>query len=98
MTTARSFAELRKQLSPAARRQAEARAQAILAKLRRQETLTQVKLARRLGISQAAVSKLERRSDMSIRTLRRYAEADGGFLEIVAKLPLCRVHLDHLGR
>lgn len=97
MTMARPFSELRKQLSPTARRQAEARAQKILAKLRRQEKLTQVKLAKALGISQAAVSKLERQSDMSIRTLRRYVEAAGGSLEITAKLPSGRVRLDHLG-
>lgn len=36
---ARPFAELRTQLSPSARRQAEAQAQAILAKLRRREKL-----------------------------------------------------------
>jgi len=57
-----------------------------------------VKLATALGISQAAVSKLERQSDMSIRTLRRYVEAAGGALEIVAKLPSGKLRLDHLGK
>ena len=95
---ARPFAKLRNRLSPAARRQAEAQAQAILATLRRREKLTQVRLAKALGISQAAVSKLERQSDMSIRTLRRYVEAAGGSLEIVAKLPSGRVPLNHLGK
>lgn len=95
---ARPFAKLRNQLSPSARRQAEAQAQAILATLRRREKLTQVELAKALGISQAAVSKLERQSDMSIRTLRRYVEAAGGSLEIVAKLPSGKLHLDHLGK
>jgi transcriptional regulator with XRE-family HTH domain len=98
MTVTRPFAKLRNQLSPAARRQAEAQAQAILATLRRRENLTQAKLAKALGISQAAVSKLERQSDMSIRTLRRYVEAAGGSLEIVAKLPSGKLHLDHLGK
>ena len=42
------------------------------------------------------MSKLERQSNMSIRTLRRYVEAAGGKLEIVAKLPSGKVHLDQL--
>lgn len=48
---AKPFSNLRKQLTPAARRQAEARAQKTLGKLRRQEKLTRGKLARALGVS-----------------------------------------------
>jgi len=36
---------------------------------------------------QAAVSKLERRTDMYLRTLRSYIEAMGGQLEIIARFP-----------
>jgi DNA-binding Xre family transcriptional regulator len=51
--------------------------------LRRSLGLTQVELARRLAMSQSDLSKLERRSDVRISTLGRYAEALGGRLRIV---------------
>ncbi len=44
-------------------------------------------MARKLHIQQAAVSKLERRTDMYLSTLRSYIEAMGGTLEIVAHFP-----------
>jgi transcriptional regulator with XRE-family HTH domain len=43
---------------------------------------TQEELASRLGVQQAAVSRLERRSDITLSSLRRYVEALGGQLEI----------------
>jgi len=46
-----------------------------------------VKLAETLNVNQAAVSKIERRTDMYISTLRAYIRAMGGDLEIVAKFP-----------
>jgi len=44
-------------------------------------------LAAALYVNQAAISKLERRTDMYISTLRAYIKAMGGDLEIVAKFP-----------
>ena len=44
-------------------------------------------MARTLGVKQAAVSKLERRTDMYVSTLRGLIEAMGGTLEIVARFP-----------
>lgn len=49
--------------------------------------MSQEELARILGVNQASVSKLERRTDMYIRTLRRFVEAMGGELEITARFP-----------
>lgn len=58
-----------------------------LNELRQARALSQVKLAETLHVNQAAVSKIERRTDMYISTLRAYIRAMGGDLEIVAKFP-----------
>ena len=83
------FAEL-----PESRRKAiQARAETLiaeeltLAELREACRRSQAELAEKLGVQQAAVSKLERRADMYLSTLRRLVEAMGGTLEIVAQFP-----------
>jgi len=38
-------------------------------------------------VNQAAISKLERRTDMYIGTLRSYIKAMGGDLEVIARFP-----------
>jgi hypothetical protein len=48
---------------------------------------SQEAVAKRLHIKQAAVSKLERRTDMYLCTLRSCIEATGGKLEIIARFP-----------
>ena len=48
---------------------------------------TQQDLAARLHVGQDTISRLERRSDMLLSTLRRYVEAMGGNLELVAQFP-----------
>jgi transcriptional regulator with XRE-family HTH domain len=58
-----------------------------LQELRKALALTQEQLAEELGISQAAVSKMENRPDMYIRTLARFVEAMGGKLIITANFP-----------
>lgn len=55
--------------------------------LRRARTLTQKHMAKKLGVGQESVSKLENRSDLMISTLRNYVEAMGGTLNLVAKFP-----------
>ena len=54
-----------------------------LAALRRSHGLTQVELARRMGISQSDLSKLERRRDIRLSTLRAHAAALGGDIRIL---------------
>lgn len=46
---------------------------------------TQVELAREAGISQAELSRNESAGDHLVSTLRRYVEALGGELEILAR-------------
>lgn len=50
-------------------------------------SMTQEQLANILGVKQTAVSKMERRTDMYISTLRGIIKAMGGQLEIRAVLP-----------
>ena len=52
--------------------------------LREAAGLTQEELAQRVAITQSQLSKLERREDHRISTVRRYVAALGGELEIVA--------------
>ena len=49
--------------------------------------VTQVHLAKILGVNQAAVSKLERRADMYVSTLQSFVKAMGGELKITARFP-----------
>jgi transcriptional regulator with XRE-family HTH domain len=58
-----------------------------LHELRRALRLSQQTLARRLKTDQAQISRLEQRTDLFVSTLRRYVEALGGELEIVASFP-----------
>jgi len=58
-----------------------------LAGLRARRGLSQAAVAEALGISQSDVSKLERRSDLRLSTLRRYLAALGGTAAIVVRIP-----------
>jgi hypothetical protein len=58
-----------------------------LRQLRDARKQSQAEIAKRLGVKQAAVSKLERRTDMYISTLRDLIRAMGGELQIVATFP-----------
>ena len=60
---------------------------ATLKDLRNAVARTQVDLAARLGVGQDTVSRIERRSDILLSTLRRCIEALGGELKLVASLP-----------
>jgi DNA-binding XRE family transcriptional regulator len=80
-------------LSPARRRKVEARAAELIAEemtlreLRTARKLTQVRMARALGITQDSVSRLEKRSDLLLSTLRKTIKAMGGNLSLVAEFP-----------
>lgn len=55
--------------------------------LRLANGFTQLEMANRLGVGQAAVSKIEQRGDVQISTLQRYVEALGARLRIDAEFP-----------
>ncbi len=58
-----------------------------LQELRKAKKSSQEAVAKRLKVNQAAVSKLERRTDMYVSTLRSFIEAMGGTLDIIARFP-----------
>ena len=88
-----SISEKITKLSPAQRRKVEARAAELVAEemtlreLRRARKLTQVRVAKKLGVTQDSVSRIERRSDLLLSTLRRTVEAMGGKLSLVVEFP-----------
>lgn len=57
-----------------------------LAAIRHATGLTQIQLAAKLGVGQAAVSKIERQSDMLVSTLAYYLTALGVDAQIVVKV------------
>lgn len=64
-----------------------------LRELRDLAGVTQVDLAEDIGISQAELSRFENRGDVRMSTLRRYVEALGGKLEVIATLRDKRITL-----
>ena len=58
-----------------------------LRQIREATGTTQVALAEKLATGQAEISRLERREDMSLSTLRRYAAALGAECEVVFVFP-----------
>jgi DNA-binding XRE family transcriptional regulator len=58
-----------------------------LREIRELTGISQAELGRRLGIQQAAVSKVERRQDLHLDTLAAIVKALGGTLELKAKFP-----------
>ena len=90
---ARNVNDLINALPVSRRRKIEKRAHLLISEemtlqeLRRAREMTQVKMARRLGVAQKQISDIEKRTDMHISTLRRQVEALGGELTLVAKFP-----------
>jgi transcriptional regulator with XRE-family HTH domain len=87
---AKKFSELRDNISPESRaranvKAAQLRAEYPLYELRRVRGLSQECIAKTLNVSQANVSKIEKRTDLYISTLRSHIRAMGGDLEIRAK-------------
>jgi DNA-binding XRE family transcriptional regulator len=58
-----------------------------LRELRRLRKLTQSRLSKKLKIGQEGISRIERRQDMNVSTLRSYVEGVGGELWIEARFP-----------
>ena len=100
---AKKFKNLRDKMSPERRKKIDTMTREMLAEmpmheLRRAKQLSQVQLAKLLDVKQGSVSKLERRTDLYISTLRRYIEAMGGELELQAHFPEGSVTIAELGQ
>src|SRR5688500_11533859 len=87
-----SWKDIRNTADPETIARAERKTEAMRAsmdmdELRKARRVTQAELADRLNIQQGNVSRLERRDDMHLSTLREVVEALGGELEITARFP-----------
>jgi DNA-binding XRE family transcriptional regulator len=99
---AKNWREVRRALSPEREAHTKARVEKEVAKLpltelRKARLMTQARLAEILQVNQGAISKIEKRSDMYLSTLRSYVEAMGGNLDIRAVFPEGEVVLDQFG-
>jgi ribosome-binding protein aMBF1 (putative translation factor) len=96
---AKSFKNLRERMSPAARQRSESLAMDLrkeighLNELRTALGISQEELGELLSRKQAAISRLERRNDMHVSTLREFVKALGGHLELIASFPDGSYHL-----
>src|ERR1017187_6984042 len=77
-----------------ARRVREAAGVMTLYQLREARSLTQVNLAKVLNINQGAVSKMEKRTDMYVSTLRNFIQAMGGQLQVKAIFPEGEIQIE----
>lgn len=92
MTGRHSFDRLREGMTAEQRANAATKAAALreemtLAELRQARELTQETLGETLHVGQTAIAKMEKRADMYVSNLRRFIQAMGGELDIVARFP-----------
>jgi transcriptional regulator len=85
-----TWTDLKARMKPETRARVEAEALALsgelhLSQLRRARGLTQEAMADLLGVNQAEVSKMERRAELYVGTLRKFIEAMGGDLVLAAR-------------
>ncbi|MEP6902847.1 MAG: XRE family transcriptional regulator [Actinomycetota bacterium] len=95
---AKSFKNLRNKMSPESKKLSAEIARNLseeirLTELRNALGINQEELGELLNKKQAAISRLERRSDMHISTLREFIKALGGKLEIIATFPDASYHI-----
>jgi DNA-binding transcriptional regulator YiaG len=95
----KSFKILRQKMSKPAQSAAASKTRKMLKEMPLQELrqalqMSQKHLGKLLSQEQAAISRMERRTDMYISTLRTYIEALGGKLDIVACFPEGKVHIN----
>ena len=88
----RNFKELQRKMAPGPRARSDAKANAMLKdmaldELRAARAMTQEELGQKLGLKQAAISRMERRTDVYVSTLAKFVEAIGGQLEIRVVFP-----------
>ena len=84
------WSDIKARSKPETRARIEAEAQRLsddlhLSQLRKARGLTQETMAELLGVSQAEVSKMERRTELYVGTLRKFIEAMNGELVIAAR-------------
>ncbi len=96
---AHKWRDIRRTLSPeqeeATRQYVKSVVEAVtLNQLREARSLTQANLASVLGVNQGSVSKMEKRTDMYISTLRSFIQAMGGQLQIKAVFPEGEVEIE----
>jgi transcriptional regulator with XRE-family HTH domain len=89
---ARNYNELRARMDPVRRAQNDLLVRQelqrmALEELRTAKQLTQADLAEVLDVPQSSISRIERRTDMYLSTLRNYVQAMGGVLQIQAIFP-----------
>lgn len=85
--------EIMNSLPPEERRKIETRAKELIAEelslqdLRKAMGKTQVEMAKKLGVGQDAISRVEKRTDMLISTLGDHVRGLGGELKLIAEFP-----------
>jgi transcriptional regulator with XRE-family HTH domain len=89
---ARNYKELQAKMDPASladnkKRVSEELQRMALEEIRSARQLTQVDMAEMLNVPQSSISRIERRADMYLSTLRNYIHAAGGELRIQAVFP-----------
>jgi DNA-binding XRE family transcriptional regulator len=87
----KTASEIRARMAAPRQAKIAARTQVLLAEemtlrdLRKAQKLTQEQMAVALNIGQDSVSRIEKRSDFLLSTLRTYVDAMGGSLELVVR-------------
>jgi transcriptional regulator with XRE-family HTH domain len=88
-----SHEDYKKKLTPEQRARVDELARKLIAEekslreIRKAREYSQMTLAEILGMAQGDLSKFERRTDAYLSTIRRYVEAMGGTLELIATFP-----------
>jgi transcriptional regulator len=98
---AKKWNDLKAKMSPEARARADYKTEVMLATLAlrdllQERGLTQEELAAEMDRAQGNISRMLRRTDMHLSTLREIVEAMGGELEITARFPDRRYRIDQL--
>ena len=88
----RKWSDVKARIKPATRARIEAEGRRLsddlhLSQLRKARGLTQEAMADLLGVSQAEVSKMERRTELYVGTLRKFIDALYGELVVAARFP-----------
>ena len=89
---ARNYKELQEKMDPASRAEnarlvRDELQRMALDELRSAKRLTQADMAEMLDVPQSSISRMERRADMYLSTLRNYVHGLGGVLQIQAVFP-----------